>query len=331
MPPTSAKDIPPPSPVQTTHQAITPEEPRPTLYIIKFTYPTIFHPQIPTPPMNTTSTSHISRYQIDTNSGIQTIRYERHVVGYVEQGTKLIHLGDRYVTVRSGELFHLNPGTHYIENDPAGHDLPFRQTLLFYSPSDLRNDFIPATQIAATNHLCSTCRNTTDIYTYPAWPLIESYFRSLNRLLTTRLHRQRPELGRLKVCELFQLLQTRPGCCISRPMCQALSQSQRTFSDVMHANIFTTASVATLAAQCEMSPTAFKNHCQRTFGTTPHRWIVDQRLNRAQLQLITTPDPISKIARDCLIPNPSHFIKLFRRRFGLTPLAYRRRYEKTGL
>ena len=224
--------------------------------------------------MNTTSTSHISRYQIDTNSGIQTIRYERHVVGYVEQGTKLIHLGDRYVTVRSGELFHLNPGTHYIENDPAGHDLPFRQTLLFYSPSDLRNDFIPATQIAATNHLCSTCRNTTDIYTYPAWPLIESYFRSLNRLLTTRLHRQRPELSRLKICELFQLLQTQPGCCISRPMCQALSQSQRTFSDVMHANIFTTASVATLAAQCEMSPTAFKNHCQRTFGTTPHRWIV---------------------------------------------------------
>lgn len=281
--------------------------------------------------MDNTSTSYISRHQSDTNAGIQPVRYERHVIGYVEQGTKLIHLGDRYVTVRSGELFHLSPGTHYIENDPAGHDRPFRQTLLFYSPGDLRNDFVSPAQVASADRLCATCRNTTEIYTYPAWPLIESYFRSLNRLLNSRLHRNRPELGRLKVCELFQLLQTRPGCCISRPMCQALSRSQRTFSEVMHANIFTNASIQSLAAQCEMSPTAFKNHCQRALGTTPHRWIIDQRLNRAQLQLITTPDPISKIARDCQIPNPSHFIKLFRRRFGQTPLAYRHRYEKSGL
>ena len=281
--------------------------------------------------MNTTSTSHISRYQIDINAGIQTIRYERPVVGYIEQGTKLIHLGDRYVTVRSGELFHLSPGTHYIENDPADSGRPFRQTLLFYPPDDLRNDFIPAPQVAATTRLCSTCRNTAGVYTYPAWPLIENYFRSLNRLLNTPLHRNHPELSRLKICELFQLLQTQPGCCISRPLCQSLTQSRHTFNEVMHANIFTTASVSSLAAQCDMSPTAFKNHCQRTFGTTPHRWIIDQRLNRAQLQLITTPDPISKIARDCHLPNPSHFIKLFRRRFGLTPLAYRRRYEKSGL
>lgn len=277
-----------------------------------------------------TSTSHISRYQSATNSGIQSVRYERNAIGYVEQGTKLIYLGDRYITVHSGELFHLPRGTHYIENDPVDSDHPFRQTILFYTASDLHNEFIPRPQVAATNHLCAECRNTTEIYTYPAWPMIESYFQTLNRQLAARFHRNHPELSRLKICELFQLLQSQPGCCISRPLCLSLTRNRRTFSEVMHDNIFTPVTVADLAAQCEMSPVAFKNCCLKTFGTTPHRWIIEQRLNHAQLQLISTRDSVSKIARDCQIPNPSHFIKLFSRRFGLTPLVYRRRYDKSN-
>ncbi|MCH5305912.1 MAG: AraC family transcriptional regulator [Rikenella sp.] len=277
--------------------------------------------------MDTTASTVIFRHQSDIHVGIQTVDYDRPAIGYIEQGTKLIHLADRYVTVRAGELFHLDRGTHYVENTPADPAHPFRQTLFFYTPSDLRNDFTPPQTVASANRLCAQCRNRTDIYTYPAWPVIEEFFHSVHRFVSARLHLSHPELSHLKLCELLQLLLTQPGCCVCRPVCQAVSNGPRTIDEVVRDNVLTDIALSELASLCGMSLSSFKNAFYRRFHTSPHKWLIEQRLVRARLQLISTSKSVSEIAHACRFNNVSHFIRLFRERFGTTPAAYRLHYS----
>lgn len=278
--------------------------------------------------MDLTTPSVIFRHQSDTNVGIQTVRYGRNAIGYIEQGTKLIHLADKYVTVQAGELFHISRGTHYIENSPEDTSRPFRQTLFFYTPADLRNDFTPPESITPVNHLCGLCRNSTDVYTYPAWPVVENFFHSLQHFIASQIHLTNPELGHIKLCELVQLLLSRPGCCICRPVCMALSDGPHTLPEVVRENILTGRGLQELAAVCGMSLSMFKNEFRRNFHTSPHKWLNEQRLAHARLQLITSSRSIAEIARECRFNNASHFIKLFRERFGITPATYRRSYDE---
>lgn len=54
------------------------------------------------------------------------------------------------------------------------------------------------------------------------------------------------------------------------------------------------------------------------FGTTPYRYSVLRRLEKAK-QLITEGQPISDVAHTCLFSDQSHFNRHFKKCFGVTP------------
>lgn len=269
----------------------------------------------------------IYRHQAQQNIGIQTVRYGRNTIGYVEQGTKMIHQVDQFVTVRAGEIFHLNSGTYYVEDAPEPDGRSFRQTLFFYSPADLRNRFTPSENVANVIRMCRNCANTYEVYYYPAWPLIEDFFRTVHRYVESQVHLSNPELGHLKLCELVHLILSHPSCCVSRPISIALGDTKNTIQEVMRNNIFTEATLTELAALCGMSLSMFKNEFRLNFHSSPHKWLTEKRLTHARLQLITTNRSVADIAHECRFNNSSHFIKLFKERFHTTPYAYRKNYK----
>ncbi|MFR6556698.1 MAG: helix-turn-helix transcriptional regulator [Alistipes putredinis] len=65
----------------------------------------------------------------------------------------------------------------------------------------------------------------------------------------------------------------------------------------------------------------------RIYGTSPHQWLIRQRLIHARLLLISTDKAIAEIGTACAFPNTSHFIKLFRKQYGMTPATYRNRHR----
>lgn len=73
-------------------------------------------------------------------------------------------------------------------------------------------------------------------------------------------------------------------------------------------------------------------HVSRTMrkylGQTPSDYINSIRMRHAARALTTDSEAISEIAADCGIPNMSHFHKLFRETFGLTPLQYRQKFQR---
>lgn len=67
---------------------------------------------------------------------------------------------------------------------------------------------------------------------------------------------------------------------------------------------------------------------KRLTGQSPSELINNKRMRHAAQQLTGTTDPLAEIAADCGIPNLSHFHKLFRTAHGLTPHAYRRKFQR---
>jgi AraC family transcriptional regulator len=66
-------------------------------------------------------------------------------------------------------------------------------------------------------------------------------------------------------------------------------------------------------------------HSLRLRSVTPHLHIVKLRLELAQSLMLTTDDPLCGIALACGLADQAHLTKLFRRHFGETPAAWRRR------
>jgi AraC family transcriptional regulator len=64
---------------------------------------------------------------------------------------------------------------------------------------------------------------------------------------------------------------------------------------------------------------------RRAFGCTIGEDARAIRLERAAASLATTAEPIAGIAVDCGFYDQPHFTRAFRKAYGLTPLAYRRR------
>jgi AraC family transcriptional regulator, dual regulator of chb operon len=62
---------------------------------------------------------------------------------------------------------------------------------------------------------------------------------------------------------------------------------------------------------------------RQSVGRTATELVQELRLNRAALDLRLTDAPITRVALDCGFPNRSHFHRLFKARFGLTPRRYR--------
>lgn len=89
-------------------------------------------------------------------------------------------------------------------------------------------------------------------------------------------------------------------------------------------------SVDQLAARALMSPRTFARRFRAETGTTPHRWLVGQRVLRAQQLLESSDEPIDRVAQLSGFGNAAtlrHHFALVR---GTTPQAFRRTFRAAG-
>ena len=84
-----------------------------------------------------------------------------------------------------------------------------------------------------------------------------------------------------------------------------------------------------LARQANMSVRTLARRFVQETGSTPHRWVTHQRLLAAQRRLETTDDSIDAVAEAVGFDTAMTLRHHFRRSFGTTPTAYRRRFSTT--
>lgn len=83
-----------------------------------------------------------------------------------------------------------------------------------------------------------------------------------------------------------------------------------------------------LAELAERSPENLSREIRRWTGKTPTDLLNEGRLAWASEQLQKSEDPIPDLSLACGFDSLSYFYRLFRKRYGLSPLAYRQRTRR---
>ena len=68
----------------------------------------------------------------------------------------------------------------------------------------------------------------------------------------------------------------------------------------------------------------FSRKFKAEFGTTPHSFVVQKRIERAKKLLRSRILPIKAIANECGFSDQSHFCRIFRNSVGVTPKEFQR-------
>jgi AraC-like DNA-binding protein len=93
--------------------------------------------------------------------------------------------------------------------------------------------------------------------------------------------------------------------------------------DLADARYHESLDVAALARAAHVSPAHFSREFSRTFGDTPHRYLLTRRLERAAALLRNTDRNVAEICFAVGLSSVGSFTTSFRRVYGLSPTAYR--------
>ncbi len=93
--------------------------------------------------------------------------------------------------------------------------------------------------------------------------------------------------------------------------------------DLADARYFEPLTVADLARAAGLSPAHFSREFRRTFGESPHQYLLTRRLERAAALLRNTDRSVTEICFAVGLASMGSFITSFGRVYGMAPLAYR--------
>jgi AraC family transcriptional regulator len=154
------------------------------------------------------------------------------------------------------------------------------------------------------------------------------------------------ELGRRMAAELqspryasqlyFDTLNTQLAICLVRDHSSLVAHGEaaehriedlriRKAIDFIHANLSWNITLEELALESGLSPGYLVSAFKQATGRPPHRYLLEQRVERAKVLLADPNQIITQIAFDVGFSSQSHLTTVFRRLTGLTPNAYRNR------
>jgi AraC family transcriptional regulator len=103
-----------------------------------------------------------------------------------------------------------------------------------------------------------------------------------------------------------------------------LSPAQkRSIVDHIRANLANDIAVSEVAALVQMSPSHFARVFKATFGVTPYRYVMRQRIEEAKGMLASKKLSASQVATEFGFSSQSHFVKVFRQFTGVTPKQFK--------
>jgi len=90
-----------------------------------------------------------------------------------------------------------------------------------------------------------------------------------------------------------------------------------------------TREIAELAALVNLSASRFRHVFKEETGLSITQYLRELRLERAEFLLRTTFLSIKEVKSEAGMSSMSHFVQYFKRKYGITPTAYRRKHLAT--
>jgi AraC family transcriptional regulator len=98
----------------------------------------------------------------------------------------------------------------------------------------------------------------------------------------------------------------------------------RRAQEFLSANLASDSSLASVAAECNLSVSHFSHAFRRTFGRPPHRWLMERRVDAVKDLLLTSRLTLAEVASKCGFADQSALNRSFKRVVGKSPGQWRK-------
>lgn len=246
----------------------------------------------------------------------RTFFIREHSLLFVLQGQKLIHFQEDTIVVEPGTLLLLKRGI-YIMSDYVPDGVEY-EALVVYFTDKLLSEFAFENQYSS-----SSPKSDKPYLIIPSNELLDSfkiqYMAYFNRVLP---HME--QLLQIKIQELFLLLTLGPYKeSVFDFIHSIIYNVPLEINYVMQLYIFHPLTLDELASLSGRSLASFKRDFQAHYHSSPKKWINQQRMAHARMLLNNSTYNVSEVAFTCGFESVSHFIRIFKKQYSLTPAQVR--------
>lgn len=152
---------------------------------------------------------------------------------------------------------------------------------------------------------------------------LETFFESVMSYFFVRKNPSR-DLLKLKFKELvLQVLSSNENPELAACFLSLAKEEQTKLKQIMLDNYLYHLTLEEFAKLCHRSLSTFKRDFKDTFKQPPGKWLNERRLEYAKMRLLTTEESINDVAFHSGYQATSHFIRRFKKHYGLPPQQFR--------
>nr|WP_315193561.1 AraC family transcriptional regulator [uncultured Flavobacterium sp.] len=131
------------------------------------------------------------------------------------------------------------------------------------------------------------------------------------------------EVTKIKLLELLHLIYNSEQQQVFLQIINSLNNTQkRNLEELMIENFDKPLSIEDYACLTGRSVSSFKRDFKKRFNTTPKKWLIKKRLEKAKRILLSSNLPIQQISIEVGYESTSHFISVFAKHYGISPKQF---------
>jgi AraC-like DNA-binding protein len=257
---------------------------------------------------------------------MQDLWSQQNYIQYILSGKKAFHTPGRSWLMKAGDAFFVKKGATIVEK--------FFEELLciitFFIPDSYLQSFMwESHSVRATSPLLKPKNEL--LIPLRVNSIMTAYFDSLIPYFYSDT-KPSEDLLELKFRELLlNILDNPENMDLKNYLLHLLSPQYDPLQQVMEANCLYNLSLQDYAKMLNLSLSSFKRHFISVYKTTPGHWLQEQKLNHAYKLLVSTDKQVTDVSFESGFENSTHFSHLFKKRFGLSPLKYRKESEASQI
>ncbi|REK77745.1 helix-turn-helix domain-containing protein [Paenibacillus paeoniae] len=242
-----------------------------------------------------------------------------HVLLVVIEGVYRVRYGEQKYEVRKNEMVLLHKGIvvdyeKYGEED-SKHILDY---MMFFLKDELLHEFMKISSLSSSDFVSSAT-----VAVHSVSERLLSYVASLKPYFKEP-EGIKDELIKLKMLELlFDLLDADQG--LLNQILQLRQQRPTSIVEVVEENLLNPVSLQDLAYLSGRSLSTFKREFRKIYNEPAIQWIRNRRLEKAKELLTHSAISITEICYATGFENVSHFSKVWKKKYGVSPSAMRNR------
>ncbi|MBS0029900.1 helix-turn-helix transcriptional regulator [Chitinophaga sp. 2R12] len=261
----------------------------------------------------------IMRYNSDVVSINARIKLQQNLFSFLLEGQKSVQYAGTRVTINPDQFLLLSSGNCLMSEKMAATDGRYRSILLFCEDKVLADFFIRHPVSPRTSHQQN---NEVPFLVFEKDGFLVNFIESLGFMLAAGQPLS-SEMRKVKLEELLLYISER----YPEQLRQLRNFGYHADDDLLirHAvtdNISNAVTVDELAFLCNMSLSTFKRRFAKIYGTSPNKWLLEKRMQKAAQLLKQGECKPSEIYFELGYENLSSFIQSFKQIHGITPKQY---------